>query len=171
MKRSPMKRGTVAKFLRGEIGLTTPKIQKAVRKAMKRGTKGLARTAWKRKRTERATLKAAMVKAALDLYFKAEDPWNPPTCQACGKILTRPGAQAHHKKRASARGVDSPSNLLAVHPLCHAWIHAGGSRGPAETAARESTASIANGETVAWPADLRQKLEHYLHGGTPAWKR
>lgn len=41
-------------------------------------------------------------------------------CVRCG---TTSGLQAHHVKRRSQGGTHEVSNLIAVCPECHSWIH------------------------------------------------
>lgn len=43
-------------------------------------------------------------------------------CELCGERL-QPGWEWHHRKRRSAGGLDSVSNGVALHPLCHRRVH------------------------------------------------
>ena len=45
-------------------------------------------------------------------------------CEAQTDICAHIARHAHHKKRRSQGGSDSPDNLLALCESCHNWIHA-----------------------------------------------
>jgi 5-methylcytosine-specific restriction endonuclease McrA len=105
----------------------------------------MKRTPFKRRITPKARLKRLAMKEALDKYFL--DNFNP-VCQVCGFPIDRSGVDAHHKARASQGGTNTAENLVAVHRFCHNWIHLRGSRGPEETAVRESTANMRDGGVV-----------------------
>ena len=45
-------------------------------------------------------------------------------CERCGANLTMTGLEAHHRKLRSRGGGDELSNLAALCPQCHDWVHA-----------------------------------------------
>lgn len=45
-------------------------------------------------------------------------------CERCGTSLDHSGMDAHHRKLRSRRGGDELSNLVALCPKDHRWVHA-----------------------------------------------
>ena len=115
---------------------------------------------------KQAAKKQAMAKA-LDEYFEVHGwPWISDEedtrhgfCQLCNFNLEPCYADFHHKARASQSGNNTPENGLALHRLCHSFLHL---HRDVEDAALESPANLINGLSVQLPDQRKLDLYRYL---------
>lgn len=86
---------------------------------LERGT-GLARTAFRASTTAArkplAVSRPKPVAAELRAGLLDRCGW---LCESCGQLLPEKGWHAHHRLRVAHGRIDSLSNLVALHPLCH----------------------------------------------------
>ena len=80
-------------------------------------------------------------------------------CQLCGFVVSRSSCDFSHKHRASQAGPDTPQNGLALHRLCHTYLH---TRRDLENICTDSPANLENGLMVKLPDQLRLDLYRYL---------
>ena len=80
-------------------------------------------------------------------------------CQLCGFSIRRSDADFSHKQRASQRGSNAPENGLALHRLCHSYLH---TRRDLEDICTKSPANMLNGMKVELPDQLKMDLLRFL---------
>jgi len=83
-------------------------------------------------------------------------------CQLCSLDLHQHSADFHHRQRASQAGNNSPENGLALHRLCHSFLHL---HRDVEDAALEQDCNLSNGKIVRLSDQRRSDLYRYLGFG------
>lgn len=89
------------------------------RTPLARGTKPLARPRAPQPRKMRRSPMDKTLRAAV--YARSGG-----RCDACGTYLPEDAWQAHHRQlrgMGNGRGADSLGNLVALHAVCHRWVH------------------------------------------------
>jgi len=95
-------------------------------------------------------------------YFDFDGETRAALCQLCSLDLHQHSADFHHRQRASQAGSNGPENGLALHRLCHSFLHA---HRDVEDAALEQGCNLVNGLTVKLSDQRRLDLYRYLGFG------
>jgi hypothetical protein len=76
-----------------------------------------------KKRRKRGKSKAELSAACRELYFERFGDGEIAPCQWCGGWMDRANCHVHHKFRRW-KNLNEPIHVVAVHGVCHAFIHA-----------------------------------------------
>lgn len=95
-------------------------------------------------------------------YFDTDGETRAALCQLCSLDLARHNADFHHRQRASQSGANTPENGLALHRLCHSFLHL---NRDVEDSALEQGCNLVNGKIVQLSDQRKLDLYRYLGFG------
>lgn len=75
-----------------------------------------------RRQGKRAEIKAALSASAKEMYFLRHGDGHEAPCQWCGGVMSREACHIHHKYRRW-KNLNEPIHVVAIHAICHAFIH------------------------------------------------